>query len=155
MYGLEMSISVKIPSSGGINVEWQKQAATRAICITTGEGLSQVLTSTLSRPHPELTFSRGMGSATQADSWEETADYVALVAEVWQLQSNCIMNRSDASINDSEIHICEQTAVQTHKGWRLGQTMHNFHLCHMRKKSIILTFWQETPLNVRELNDGT
>lgn len=44
------------------------------------------------------------------------------------------MNRSDASINDSEIHICEQTAVQTHKGWRLGQTMHNFHLCHMRKK---------------------
>ncbi len=69
-----MSISGKIPSSGGINVEWQKQAATRAVCIATGEGLSQVLTSTLSRPHPELTFCRGAGSATQADSWEETAD---------------------------------------------------------------------------------
>jgi len=73
MYGLEMSIvSLQTPPSGGINVEWQNQAADRAVWIITEEGLSQVLTSStqsssaLSRPHPGLTFSRCTGPATQA-----------------------------------------------------------------------------------------
>lgn len=100
MCGLEMSnVSLKIPPSGGINVEWQNQTADRAVWILTDEVLSQVLTSStqgssaLSRPHPGLTFSRCTGSATQAAPQEEPVDYVALVAEIWQLQSNCIMNR--------------------------------------------------------------
>lgn len=49
--------------------------------------------SALSRPHPGLTFSRCTGFATQAAPLEEPVDYVASVAEIWQLQSNCIMNR--------------------------------------------------------------